>query len=371
MKISIRKYLGLKRLDTYIIGKFIGTYVFSILLIISISIVFDLNENLAGFTEFHAPLRAIVFDYYLNFIPYYTVLFSSLFIFISVIFFTTKLAGNSEIVAMLSAGASFNRLLRPYIISAAMISAMNFYLASYVIPNSNVIRQNFETIYKNKRRVTTAENVQLQVGKGVVAYIEHYDNVHKMAFNFSLDKFENKKLVSHMSASTLRYDTISNERYHWHVTNWRIRELKGMREVITSGAEMDTVVMMEPMDLVFTKGQQETFTSPELLRYISKQQDRGSTNVVQYQVEYYKRIANSFAAFILTIIGASLSAQKRKRGMGLSLGIGLVLSFTYILLQTISASFAIKAGFHPMLASWMPNIIFVFVAFFCYLKAPR
>ncbi|MBQ0063785.1 MAG: LptF/LptG family permease [Prevotella sp.] len=369
--IKIRRLFGLKRLDTYIIAKFLGTYVFSIILIISISIVFDINENLAKFHEFHAPLRAIIFDYYLNFIPYYTCLFSPLFVFIAVIFFTSKLAGNSEIIAMLSSGTSFNRLLRPYMISAALITAVNYYLGAYVIPEGNVVRQNFEVLYRNKSKNNTADNVQLQVGKGVIAYIEHYDNTHKTAFNFSLDKFENKKLVSHLSASTLQYDTISDERHHWHATNWRIRTLKGMREVITSGAQLDTTIIMEPMDLVFTKGQQETFTSPELLRYISIQQDRGSTNVVPYQVEYYKRIATSFAAFILTIIGVSLSSKKRKGGMGLSLGVGLALSFGYILLQTISSTFAINAGFHPNLAAWTPNIIFAVVAFFCYLKAPR
>ena len=138
-----------------------------------------------------------------------------------------------------------------------------------------------------------------------------------------------------------------------------------------SGTEIDTMIMMEPMDLVFSKGQQETFTSPELKRYISKQQERGSVNVVQYEVEYHKRIATSFASFILTIIGASLSARKRKGGMGLALGIGLALSFTYILLQTVSATFAIQANTPPMLAAWLPNIIYVFIAYFCYRQAPN
>lgn len=361
----------LKVLDWYIIKKFIGTYFYSIALIISISIVFDINENLAKFTQYHAPLRAIVVDYYMNFVPYFANLFSPLFVFIAVIFFTSKLAGNSEIISMLAAGVSFKRLMRPYMISAALISIMTFFLGAYVIPKGTIIRQNFETIYKNKKKNTSAENVQLQVGKGVIAYIQHYDNNLKKGYGFCLDKFEDKKLVSHMTASEIQYDTISDSKYQWKARNWRIRQLKGMRETITSGSVKDTTIMMEPADLVFSKGQQETFTSPQLRDYISKQIDRGSGNVVQYEVEFHKRIATSFASFILTTIGLALSSRKRKGGMGLYLGIGLALSFTYIMLQTVSSTFAINADTPPMLAAWIPNIIFTIVAYFCYRKAPN
>ena len=345
--------------------------VYSIALIISISIVFDVNENLAKFSQYHAPLKAVVFDYYANFVPYFANLFSPLFVFIAVIFFTSKLAGNSEIISMLAAGVSFKRLMRPYMISCVLISALSFYLASSVIPHGNVIRQNFETMYKNKKKNTAADNVQLQVGDGVIAYIQHYDNTRKNGYGFSLDKFENKKLVSHFTAMEIQYDTISDSKYHWRARNWKDRKLKGLREHIPSGAEKDTVIQMEPTDLVYSKGQQETFTSAELKDYISKQRNRGSGNVVQYEVEYHKRIASSFAAFILTTIGLSLSSRKRKGGMGMYIGIGLALSFGYIMLQTVSATFAINAGAPPMLAAWTPNIIFTVVAYFCYRKAPN
>lgn len=361
----------LKRMDRYIIYKFIGTYVYSILLIISISIVFDFNENLAKFTTYHAPVRAIVFDYYANFVPYFANLFSPLFVFISVIFFTSKLASNSEIIAMLACGMSFKRLLRPYLFSAALIAALNFYLGAYVIPKGTVVRHDFESLYKNNKKNTSASNIQLMVDRGVVAYISQYDDIRKVGYGFALYKFENKKMVSQMNANIIQYDTIAEERYHWKARNYKIRTLKGMREQITSGIEIDTLIQMEPMDLIFSKGQQETFTSPELLRYISKQQSRGSSNVVQYEVEYHKRIASSFASFILTIIGVSLSSRKRKGGMGMYLGIGLALSFAYILLQTISATFAINADTPPMLAAWIPNILYAFIAYFCYRQAPN
>ena len=368
---TLNPFRYIKRMDWYIIKKFIGTYIYSIVLIISISIVFDVNENLAKFTNYHAPLRAIVFDYYANFVPYFANLFSALFVFIAVIFFTSKLAGNSEIIAMLACGMSFKRLLRPYLISAALIAALNLFLGAYVIPRGTVVRHDFESLYKNNKKNTSAVNIQLMVDKGVVAYMSQYDDTRKTGYGFALYKFENKKMVSQMNASVIQYDTIANERYHWTARNYKIRTLKGMREEIKSGMELDTLIQMEPMDLIFSHGQQETFTSPELLRYISKQQQRGSSNVVQYEVEYHKRIASSFASFILTIIGVSLSSRKRKGGMGLYLGIGLALSFTYILLQTVSATFAIQASFPPMLAAWLPNILYLFIAYFCYRQAPN
>ena len=372
---KVMRWLSPKRhimlIDWYIIRKFIGTYIFSIILIISIGVVFDFNENLSKFTQYHAPWRAIIFDYYANFIPYYANLLSPLFVFIAVIFFTSKLAGNSEIIAIMSSGMSFKRLLRPYMFTCVLLAGTTYYLNSYVIPHGNVVLQNFNSLYRNSKKNTSAENVQLMVGKGVTAYIQHYDDQMKRGYGFCLDKFEDKKLISHMTATEIQYDTISDSKYHWRAFNWKIRTLKGLREHIVSGEQRDTVILMEPTDLVYSKGQQETFTSPQLLSYISRQTARGSGNVVPYEVEFHKRIAMSFASFILTIIGASLSARKRKGGMGLYLGIGLALSTAYILLQTISATFAIQANTPPMLAAWIPNIIFIVIAYFCYRQAPN
>lgn len=367
-KVSPTRYLGI--LDWYIIKKFIGTYIYAILLIISIAIVFDFNENLSKFTQYHAPWRAIIFDYYANFIPYYSNLFSPLFVFIAVIFFTSKLAGNSEIIAMLAAGVSIKRLMRPYMLSCVVIAGLTFYLNSFVIPHGTVIRQNFETLYRNSKKNTSAEDIQLFVAKNTTAYIQNYDDQYKRGYGFSLVKIKNKKIVSHLTAMEIQYDTIADSKYHWKLSNWKIRTLKGLKEHIQSGATKDTVLLMEPTDLVYSKGQQETFTSPELLDYISKQTSRGSGNVVQYEVEFHKRIAMSFSSFILTIIGLTLSSRKRKGGMGLSLGIGLALSFSYIMLQTVSATFAIQDNTPPMLAAWIPNIIFAIVAYFCYRHAP-
>ncbi len=367
------KFRLLSRLDRYLIGKFLGTYFFSILLIIAIAVVFDYNENIDKFTTNNAPLEGIIFDYYLNFVPYYSNLFSPLFVFISVIFFTSKLAENSEIIAMMSTGMSFERMLRPYMIAAALLAALSFFLGSYVIPRGSVERLEFENTYKKKRNASSqfAENVQLQVADGVIAYIEYFDGRTKTGTRFSLDKFEHKKLVSHLTATSIAYDTLSDERYRWRINNYTLREMHGMREHITRGSRLDTLIVMEPSDFLLTRNQQETFTNPELKEYIVKQSQRGSGNVKPFELEYYKRFATPFASFILTVIGVSLSARKRKGGMGLYLGFGLALSAGYILFQSMTATLSINADFPPQLAVWMPNLLFAVIAFFLYRKAPR
>ena len=362
--------LFLKRLDIYLIKKFLGTYFFSIILIISIAVVFDYNENIDKFTTNHAPLMGII-TYYANFVPYFSNLFSPLFVFISVIFFTSKLAENSEIIAMMSTGMSFNRLMRPYMISAAIIAVLSFYLGSYVIPKGSASRLNFETVYKKKKKIEFAQNVQLQVDTGVIAFIEHFDGRTKTGYHFSLDKFVDKKLVSHLTAASVSYDTLSDVRYRWRIKNYTLREMKGMREFISHGSEMDSIIAMEPSDFLMTRNQQETLTNPELREYVIKQRARGSGNVKPFDVEYHKRFATPFASFILTAIGLSLSDRKRKGGMGLYLGIGLALSASYILLQSISSTFAINADWHPMIAVWFPNILFTIIAFILYKKAPQ
>ena len=362
----------MKRIDRYIIAKFLGTYFFSIVLIISIGVVFDFNENIDRFTESQAPWKAIAVDYYLNFIPYYANLFSALFVFISVIFFTTKLADHSEIIAMISAGISRRRLMVPYMISAAIIAALTFYLGAEVIPRSSVKRLAFENTYKKRvKDPTYAEKVQLQVDTGVIAYMEHFDGMSKTGMHFSLDKFENKKLVSHLSANTAIYDTLSDVRYQWHLRDVTIRELRGMKEKITNYNQIDSIIRMEPRDFLFIRNQQETMTNAELKDYIEKQRNRGSGNLSIFEVEYHKRFASPFAAFILSTIGMSLSSRKRKGGMGFSLGIGIALSATYILLQGISATFSTNAGMHPALAAWMPNILYTLIAIYLYRKAPQ
>lgn len=366
----LNEHSPLSRLDRYIIGKFLGTYFFSIALIISISVVFDINEHIDKYLSKNAPAIEII-KFYLNFIPYYANLFSQLFVFISVIFFTTKLAENSEIIAMMSTGVSFKRLMRPYMISAAVICVLTFVMGAYIIPRGNVERVKFENTYRRRYAVTYTSNVQLEVDTGVIAYLSRYEDNVKTGYDFTLDKFVNKKLVSHLQAAMIQYDTLSEEPNHWIIKNYTERDLQGMREVITNGSRIDSVINMQPQDLLIQKGQQQTLTNPQLEEYIERQKQRGFANIQAFEVEYWQRGASSFAAFILTAIGLSLSAKKRKNGMGIALGAGLLLSFAYIMFQTISATFAIKGNFPPMLAVWIPNFVFILIAIYCYRLAPK
>ena len=366
-KLPSNKYI--RQLDWYIIKKFLGTYFFPIALIISIAVVFDVNEWIDNFINNKAPVKAIIFDYYANFIPYFSNLFSPLFVFISVIFFTSKLAENSEIIAMMSTGMSFRRLLRPYMISAAIIAVLTYGMGAYVIPKGNVTRLNFEDKYKKKKKTEYVRNVQVEVDSGVIAYMERYENYNKTAYRFSLDKFVDKKLVSHLTAKSATYDTTTVNK--WTLKNYMIREMDGMKETITKGERLDSIIKMEPQDFLIMKGQQETMTSSELSAYIERQRRRGFANIKEFEIEYHKRIAMSFASFILTIIGVSLSSRKVKGGMGMYLGAGLALSFSYILFQTVSATFAVNGNASPFLAVWVPNIVYTFIAIYLYRKAPR
>lgn len=355
--------LRLLILDRYIIRKFLGTYIFAIILILAISVMFDVNEKLDSFLK--APLKATVFDYFLNFLPYFANQFSPLFTFIAVIFFTSKLAGNSEIIAMMSSGMSFKRLMRPYLMSAAMIAASTYTLASYVIPPGNIKMINYTNTYVKNKKVEYGVNIQLQVEDGEIAYMSRYDNKSKTGYKFSLEKFEDKKLVSRLTANTIKYDTLSR----WQVRDYMIRSLEGDREIITRGNRLDTIIDMEPRDFLISKNDHETMTTPELTEYINRQKERGVANIKSFEIEYHRRYAISAAAFILTIIGMSLSSRKVKGGMGINIGIGLALSFGYILFMTVTSAFAISGIASPMLAMWIPNIVYIIIAVIVWRRA--
>ncbi|MDD2525231.1 MAG: LptF/LptG family permease [Bacteroidales bacterium] len=361
----------LKRLDTYIIKKFLGTYVFSIALILSIAVVFDINEKLDKFMSYNAPIGAIVFDYYLNFVPYFANLFSALFVFISVIFFTSNLAGNSEFIAILASGTSFKRIMRPYMISAGIIAIFNFALSAFIIPPSNQAMQNFLQTYVKKRPQQEALlDIQFEVEKDVIVYISRFENAEKTGYRFSLEKFDGKQLKSRLTASTIKYDSGNV----WTVRNYMIRNFDGMHENIIRGevnAAMDTTIQMDLSDMKSSEGLSTEMTSPQLKHYIEKQRKRGIGNLSEFEIEYHRRFARSLAAFILTAIGLSLASQKRKGGMGLHLGIGLGLSFSYILFDTVSSTFAVNGGMNVMLAVWLPNLVYTLIAIALYRNAPK
>ncbi|MDR3269048.1 MAG: LptF/LptG family permease [Tannerella sp.] len=359
--------LKLRRIDRYIIKQFLGTYVFSIALIIAITVVFDVNERLDYFLKPEVTMHAIVVEYYCNFIPYFISVFSPLFTFISVIFFTSKMADKSEIIAILACGISFKRLMRPYIIAACIIALSNFVMTAYFIPPANATRIAFQNNYFKNKKVEHARNIQLEVKPGVFAYFDSYNASASMGYRFSLDHFENKALVSRLTANSIKYDSL----YHWTIIGYMIREFEGMYEHTTSGTRMDTTLTFVPSDFLISENDSETMTSPELAKHIRRQKQRGIGNIQLFEIEYHLRFATILSFFILTVIGVSLSSRKIKGGMGLNIGIGIALSFSYILFSKITSTFAINGYVTPMLAVWIPNILYFFITIFLYRKAPR
>jgi len=361
------KFFKLKKIDRYIIKKFLGTYVFMLLLIISIIVVFDINERLDRFISNNAPLNEIIFNYYLNFIPYFAHLLSPLFVFLAVIFFTSKMANDSEVIAILSNGINFKRLMKPYMIGAFIIATFWFTMGTLVIPRANEQRIEFELTYFNPgRRVIVDRNIQFRIGPTTIVYFGNFNLENNVGNNFAMDEFDGLSLVSRLTANRITYDSLFN----WTIHDVQIRRFDGMIETIETRARIDTTLNIVPNDFIAAYTGHETMTSPQLRRHISNRRERGLGQTQAFEIEYHNRIAGAFSAFILTLIGAALSARKVKGGMGVNIGLGLALSMTYILFMTISTSFAVQGGAKPMLAAWIPNIIFAFVAWILAKRAP-
>lgn len=353
-------------IDRYIIRKFLGTYLFAIALLLAIVVMFDINEKLDSFLK--APLKETIVDYFINFLPYFANQFSPLFVFIAVIFFTTKLAGNNEIIAMLSSGVSFRRLLAPYMLSALVIAAATWILGAYIIPPANVKRINYTNTYVKNKRVDTGTNIMLMVAPQEIAYMGSYNNLTKNGSRFSLESFDdNKQLISRLTARSIKWDTL----YSWRIYDYVIRDFKDGREFIKKGNQLDTIIPFEPRDFLIAKNDHEKMTTPALAEYIRRQQARGMANIKSFEVEYHRRYAMCAAAFILTAIGMSLSSRKVKGGMGINIGIGLALSFSYILFMAITQSFAFSGLTSPLIAMWIPNIIYTIIAIILYKQAEQ
>jgi len=356
-------------LDRYIILKFLGTFFFIITLIVAIAVVFDLSEKIDNFLENNAPLNKVIFDYYLNFVPYFAVLFSPLFTFVTVIYFTSRMAYNTEIIAILSSGVSFNRLLVPYFISALALTAFAFSLNNFVIPHANARKLAFEDIYyHNTPRVVREKNIHRQIEPGVFVFLESFDTHSNVGRKFSIEKFTEGMLSSKMLADEIRWDSLKNK---WNVYNYYIREFHNDAQTITQGRMIDTTIAMSPEEFRRRENAVEAMNLGELNHFIREQKMQGAENIDLYMIEKHRRFSFPLSAFFLTLIGVSVSAKKAKGGIGMQLGLGLLISFSYIVFMQFSAQFAINGSLSPFVAVWIPNVVFVFVAFFLYRLAPR
>jgi lipopolysaccharide export system permease protein len=376
-KLNDKKTLGafivslrLKLIDKYIIKKFLGTFFFCILLILTIAVVFDFAEKIDNFMEHKAPVKLIIFDYYLNFIPYFAMLFAPLFVFIAVIFFTSKMAVSTEIIAILNSGMSFRRMLWPYFISAFIIATLTFLLTNYVIPKSNRIRMQFEDKYyhASTKRITL-ENIHRMEFKNEYVYMGTFNPLSMRGQNFTIEKFSDSgELESKLSASSVVYDTTIHK---WSAMNYYIRQIKDKQEIITHGRQIDTALNIKPMDFSRDPSFVGTMTSRELDNYISLLRLQGSDELKLFLIEKYRRFANPFAVFILSLIGVTLSSRKIRGGIGMNIGIGLMLSFSYILFLQFASQFSLKGSLGPMLAMWIPNIIYSVIGLVLYKLAPK
>jgi lipopolysaccharide export system permease protein len=358
----------MKKLDLYIIRKFLGTFVYAIALIILITIIFDISEKIDDFLEKKAPLSEIVFTYYFNFIPYFVNLFSPLFTFIAVVFFTAKMASDTEIVAILSNGVSFRRLMLPYFISSAVLALFSFYLTNFVIPHSNQKRIAFENRYIRNAFYNRETNIHFQVKPGVFVYFESYNNIDNVGYKFALEKFKDNKLRYKLMSDVMRWDTIKK---NWVIENYFVREIDGMKEKITKGIRKDTVLSFGPEEFVRRNKDVETMNWSELNNFIAEEQLKGSDEVPFYLIEKYHRISNPFATFILTLIGVSLASRKVRGGIGLHIGLGLLISFSFILFLQISTTFATSGNLSPLLAVWLPNIVYLILGLYLLRAAPK
>ncbi|MDE5420536.1 LptF/LptG family permease [Labilibaculum sp. DW002] len=356
------------KLDLYIIRKFLGTFFFAIILIISITIIFDFSEKIDNFIDKEAPFKAVILDYYVNFIPYFANLFSALFTFISVIYFTSKMAYDTEIIAILSSGVSFRRMMFPYFISALIIGVFSFFLSNFVIPPANAKRLEFTDTYLKKRFVNKERNIHRQIEPGLFIYMTNFETSSKTGYKFSLEKFEGKQLVSKLTSRSIKWN---KEKEKWTIKDYFIRNIDGEKESFEHGRTKDTTFSFGPEEFGSKKYIVEAMNLPQLNAYIEQQAMRGDSNIEAYKIEKYKRMANPFSTFILTLIGVSLASRKIRGGMGLHLGIGLLLSFSFILFMQISIVFATNGSMNPLLAVWLPNIVFSIIAVYLYRIAPK
>tara|TARA_B110000196_G_scaffold252097_1_gene221642 strand:+ start:1255 stop:2331 length:1077 start_codon:yes stop_codon:yes gene_type:complete len=358
----------MKRIDWYIIKKFLSTFFFTISLILVIVVIFDVSEKIDDFLRSDINLKQIIFKYYLNFIPYFANLFSPLFIFISVIYFTSKMANNSEIIAILNSGMSFSRLLRPFIISAVILSMLSFILGNFIIPHTNKERIDFENKYLRKKQTQRVKNIHMQIKKDQYIYMESYNKAKDIGYKFTLENFKDNTLESKLSANYIQFDTTNNK---WKIKDYFIRIYNDKNEDIIRGKQLDTLLNLKPIDFSKRKSLVETMGMKEINQFIKEEEIKGTTQITFHKIEKYKRLANPFSSIILTIIAVAIGSRKIRGGAGIPLSIGLILSFSYILFMQISTTFATNGNLIPVIAVWIPNIIFSLIAIILIRLAPK
>jgi len=352
----------MNKIDRYIIKKFLGTFFYSLVLLLLVVIVIDFSEKIDDFMQHDLSFFTIISEYYLHFLPYFANLFSPLFIFISVVFFTSRLASNSEIIAIFNSGVSFKRFLRPFIISAGFLSVLSFILGSYVIPISNKYRIDFQNKYLKSQKQIYRKNIHVQKTKNHYYYLSGYNKKKNIGHRFSIENFENGKLTNKLRSESIQWN---KETKKWTLNKYEIRTFHENGETITPSKKLrkttDTTLMLLPSDFTVQGNQAETMNLKELNANIESETIKSSGKAKFYKIEKHKRIAFPFAIIILTIIAVSLSSKKKKGGIGTNMGLGLLISFSYILFFQFSSTLSINGNLEPWIAVWIPNILYIFL----------
>ncbi len=358
----------MKLLDWYILKRFLQTYIFVVMVIVLIVVMIDYTEKIDNFRSHNAPGEKILVDYYLNFIPYWANYISPLMVFIATVFLTSRLAARTEIIAMLSSGISFIRLLYPYLLGATVLAVLTYFMVNYIIPRANKTRIAFEVAYINDAYTYTGRNVHITIAPNIIAYLESYNNMSNTGYKFTLEKIEGNQLKQKLSADRIEWDA---KKKKWGIHDYSIRTINGLTETLTSGTLIDTTLNLKPTDFSSDFNLYETLTLPELNQHIALLQSRGADGVETYLLEKYSRDTRPFAILILTVIGVIMSARKSRRGVGWQVALGFLLAFTYLLFFVLAKGIAESGNLDPVLAVWLPNIIFASIGVLLYNTIPR
>jgi len=358
----------MKKLDWYILRKFLGTFVFIMALLLGITIVIDLSEKIDNLVANHAPIKAVAFNYYIYFIPFITSLIGPFFVLVSVIFFTSQLAGRSEIVAILNSGTSFYRMLLPYFVGATILAGAFYFGNNYFVPYSNKKRIDFEKKYVNKPFEGIRFNFHRTIEPGTIVYIENYKPTDGSGYKFAIDKFSDGKLVYKLRSERINWD---DKLKKWKVFNYYIRQMNDKGGYVTSGAELDTAFSFKPQDFTFSENLKEVMTTPELKEYINYMRKGGQPDIEFYEVERYRRTSSAFSIYLMTLIGVSVASRKVRGGLGWHLVLGIALSALYEVIMKFSITFATNSSLSPLLGVWIPNAIYAVLALYLLKKAPK
>lgn len=357
----------MKILDRYIIKNFLGTFFYAILILALITAVIDYSEKVDDFVSRHAPAMEIL-NYYKNFIPYMVAFLFPLFIFIATIFFTSKIAYRSEIIAILSSGISFQRFTRPYLIGGTILCGISLLANHWIVPAANKQRLHFEDLYYHEQTISSDQNVHLRLSNNLYIYLQSYDYSINTGYRFSAEIIEGQNLKEKLMAERITYDTAKK---CWRLYNVMIRRNNGLKEELLHMPDLVKNYAFVPLDLKEDNDNMTAMTTPVLYRTIQREKLRGRENLNLFYVELHRRTAQPFAGMILTIIGVALASRKVRGGSGLHLAIGIVISAAYILAMQFSTTFSTKAGLNPLLATWIPNFIFGVMAIYLYRKQTR